>query len=74
MFYAVAMFRTELNFVFYLFISPHTVTVTSVVQRILFLLFYHLVLVMFLWSYYQTVFTDIGRVPSRVSTEKSHDT
>ncbi|XP_055626320.1 palmitoyltransferase ZDHHC15 isoform X2 [Toxorhynchites rutilus septentrionalis] len=40
-------------------------TVTSVVQRILFLLFYHLILTMFLWSYYQTVFTDIGRVPSR---------
>uniref|UniRef100_A0A182QXJ6 Palmitoyltransferase n=1 Tax=Anopheles farauti TaxID=69004 RepID=A0A182QXJ6_9DIPT len=40
-------------------------TVTSIVQRILFLLFYHAVLVMFLWSYYQTVFTDIGRVPSR---------
>ncbi|XP_049297088.1 palmitoyltransferase ZDHHC15-like isoform X1 [Anopheles funestus] len=40
-------------------------TVTNIVQRILFLLFYHAVLVMFLWSYYQTVFTDIGRVPSR---------
>ncbi|XP_062542788.1 palmitoyltransferase ZDHHC15 isoform X2 [Armigeres subalbatus] len=40
-------------------------TVTSIVQRILFLLFYHLILIMFLWSYYQTVFTDIGRVPSR---------
>ncbi|XP_049541976.1 palmitoyltransferase ZDHHC15 isoform X2 [Anopheles darlingi] len=40
-------------------------TVTSVGQRILFLLFYHIVLVMFLWSYYQTVFTEIGRVPAR---------
>ncbi|XP_058065453.1 palmitoyltransferase ZDHHC15 isoform X2 [Anopheles bellator] len=40
-------------------------TVTSTVQRILFLLFYHIVLVMFLWSYYKTVFTEIGRVPSR---------
>uniref|UniRef100_A0A182FLA1 Palmitoyltransferase n=1 Tax=Anopheles albimanus TaxID=7167 RepID=A0A182FLA1_ANOAL len=40
-------------------------TVSSVAQRIIFLLFYHIVLVMFLWSYYQTVFTEIGRVPSR---------
>ncbi|XP_058836911.1 palmitoyltransferase ZDHHC15 isoform X3 [Topomyia yanbarensis] len=40
-------------------------TVTSILQRILFLLFYHLILVMFLWSYYRTVFTDIGRVPPR---------
>ncbi|XP_058459152.1 palmitoyltransferase ZDHHC15 isoform X2 [Malaya genurostris] len=40
-------------------------TVTSVLQRILFLLFYHLILVMFLWSYYRTVFTEIGRVPAR---------
>ncbi|XP_021697678.1 palmitoyltransferase ZDHHC15 isoform X1 [Aedes aegypti] len=46
-------------------------TVTSVVQRILFLLFYHLILVMFLWSYYQTVFTDIGRVPSRFRVPRS---
>ncbi|XP_019533696.2 palmitoyltransferase ZDHHC15 isoform X2 [Aedes albopictus] len=46
-------------------------TVTSVVQRILFLLFYHLILIMFLWSYYQTVFTDIGRVPSRFRVPRS---
>ncbi|XP_065087942.1 palmitoyltransferase ZDHHC15 isoform X2 [Ochlerotatus camptorhynchus] len=46
-------------------------TVTSIVQRILFLLFYHLILIMFLWSYYQTVFTDIGRVPSRFRVPRS---
>ncbi|XP_058126004.1 palmitoyltransferase ZDHHC15 [Anopheles ziemanni] len=46
-------------------------TVTSVVQRILFLLFYHAILVMFLWSYYQTVFTEIGRVPSRFRIPRS---
>ncbi|XP_055536400.1 palmitoyltransferase ZDHHC15 isoform X2 [Wyeomyia smithii] len=46
-------------------------TVTSLLQRILFLLFYHLILIMFLWSYYQTVFTDIGRVPPRFRVPRS---
>ncbi|EDS43329.1 zinc finger protein [Culex quinquefasciatus] len=46
-------------------------TVTGVLQRILFLLFYHLILVMFLWSYYRTVFTDIGRVPARFRVPRS---
>lgn len=46
-------------------------TVEGALQRILFLLFYHLILVMFLWSYYRTVFTDIGRVPSRFRVPRS---
>ncbi|XP_055608310.1 palmitoyltransferase ZDHHC15 isoform X2 [Uranotaenia lowii] len=46
-------------------------TVSSILQRVLFLLFYHLLLIMFLWSYYQTVFTDIGRVPSTFRVPRS---
>ncbi|XP_030380528.1 palmitoyltransferase ZDHHC15B isoform X2 [Scaptodrosophila lebanonensis] len=33
------------------------------VTMAVFLLFYHLTLVLFLWSYWQTIFTSVGRVP-----------
>ncbi|KAL3289382.1 hypothetical protein HHI36_022813 [Cryptolaemus montrouzieri] len=40
-------------------------TVDSVVSVILYLIFYHLTLAMFLWAYWQTIFTEIGRVPQK---------
>ncbi|XP_060516105.1 palmitoyltransferase ZDHHC15B isoform X2 [Cylas formicarius] len=36
----------------------------NTLAQILFLIFYHMLFVMFCWSYIQTIFTDIGRVPS----------
>ncbi|XP_044765045.1 palmitoyltransferase ZDHHC2 [Coccinella septempunctata] len=40
-------------------------TVDSLMVKILYLIFYHISLAMFLWAYWQTVFTDIGRVPQK---------
>ncbi|CAH0562210.1 unnamed protein product [Brassicogethes aeneus] len=40
-------------------------TVEGPVKKILYLVFYHLFFFMFSWSYWQTIFTDIGRVPSK---------
>ncbi|CAK8684220.1 palmitoyltransferase ZDHHC20-B-like [Clavelina lepadiformis] len=34
-------------------------TVTSVPEKVLYLIFYHVVFLMFAWSYWQTIFTDI---------------
>lgn len=39
------------------------VTVESTIEKILYLVFYHLFFVMFCWCYAQTIFTNIGRVP-----------
>lgn len=38
-------------------------TIQSTVNCVLYLIVYHVCLFMFIWAYYQTVFTDIGRVP-----------
>lgn len=43
-----------------------SVSVQTVIEQIFFLLFYHIIFVMFVWAYWQTVFTNIGRVPSKV--------
>lgn len=43
------------------------VTVESTIGQILYLIFYHFFFFMFCWSYVQTIFTDIGRVPNNVS-------
>lgn len=43
------------------------VSVETLTETLLFLFFYHIVFMMFVWSYWQTVFTAIGRVPSKVS-------
>ncbi|CAH1103174.1 unnamed protein product [Psylliodes chrysocephalus] len=40
-------------------------TVEDVTKRTLYLIFYHLFFFMFCWSYFQTIFTDIGTVPSK---------
>lgn len=55
-----ALFLIPLHF-------PFSVSVQTVIEQIFFLLFYHIIFVMFVWSYWQTVFTGIGRVPSKVN-------
>ncbi|XP_022184414.1 palmitoyltransferase ZDHHC15B isoform X3 [Nilaparvata lugens] len=40
-------------------------TVTSPFERVYYLLCYHVFFVMFLWAYYQTIFTPIGSVPKK---------
>ncbi|XP_049817083.1 palmitoyltransferase ZDHHC15B isoform X2 [Aethina tumida] len=40
-------------------------TVDSTIKQILYLMFYHVSFFMFCWSYWQTIFTDIGRVPTK---------
>ncbi|XP_071444110.1 palmitoyltransferase ZDHHC15B isoform X2 [Hetaerina americana] len=40
-------------------------TVKNDVERALYLIGYHLIFAIFAWSYWQTIFTDIGRVPSQ---------
>ncbi|CAG9828332.1 unnamed protein product [Diabrotica balteata] len=40
-------------------------TVDDLAKRIFFLIFFHMFFFMFFWSYWQTIFTDIGRVPSK---------
>lgn len=48
------------------------VSVETVIEQVLFLIFYHIVFTMFIWSYWQTVFTTIGRVPTKVSAKFPH--
>lgn len=45
---------------------PAPVTVETAVEQVLFLIFYHIIFILFVWSYWQTVFTTFGRVPSKV--------
>uniref|UniRef100_A0A6P7GCK4 Palmitoyltransferase ZDHHC15B-like isoform X6 n=1 Tax=Diabrotica virgifera virgifera TaxID=50390 RepID=A0A6P7GCK4_DIAVI len=40
-------------------------TVDDLPRRIFYLIFFHMFFFMFFWSYWQTIFTDIGRVPSK---------
>ncbi|XP_037069822.1 palmitoyltransferase ZDHHC15B-like isoform X2 [Pollicipes pollicipes] len=40
-------------------------TVESYVEKTIYLIFYHVILVLFIWSYYQTVMTPISRVPKQ---------
>lgn len=41
-------------------------TVKSTPRKIVYLIFYHIFFVMLCWSYWQTIFTEIGRVPIKV--------
>ncbi len=44
-----------------------SVTVDSIIERIIYLTGFHLFLILFLFSYYQTIFTQLGRPPSNVN-------
>ncbi|XP_068991350.1 palmitoyltransferase ZDHHC15B isoform X3 [Neodiprion pinetum] len=39
--------------------------IESYVQKAFYLFFFHILFLLFLWSYWQTVFTDLGRVPDK---------
>ncbi|CAH1965213.1 unnamed protein product [Acanthoscelides obtectus] len=41
------------------------ITIQEVARTVIYLIFYHMFFFMFCWSYWQTIFTDIGRVPSK---------
>ncbi|XP_037087244.1 palmitoyltransferase ZDHHC20-B-like [Pollicipes pollicipes] len=41
------------------------VTVESYAEKVVYLMLYHILLLLFLWAYYQTVMTPIGRVPKQ---------
>ncbi|GAB0091748.1 Palmitoyltransferase [Sergentomyia squamirostris] len=40
-------------------------SITSVAEKVILLLLYHFFFTMFVWSYYQTIFTSIGTVPPK---------
>lgn len=46
------------------------VTVQSTIEKIIFLILYHVLFVMFVWSYFQTIFIEVGRVPDKVKKLK----
>uniref|UniRef100_A0A6A7FV22 Palmitoyltransferase n=2 Tax=Hirondellea gigas TaxID=1518452 RepID=A0A6A7FV22_9CRUS len=46
-------------------IQLNILTIESNIQKTLYLLVYHVILVLFVWSYWQTIFTDIGFVPKQ---------
>lgn len=68
-FFTLRTTETNPSFVLSLFSHSVIVSVQTLVEQIFFLLFYHIIFVMFVWSYWQTVFTAIGRVPSKVIGE-----
>lgn len=43
------------------------VAIDNTFERIVFLFFYHIICVLFFWSYWNTVFTPVGTVPTNVS-------
>lgn len=51
----------------YFFTITVLVTIKSVWKQILYLIIYHILFGMFLWSYWQTVFTKSDKVPDKVS-------
>lgn len=44
-----------------------SVTLENMVQKCIYLVLYHFLLVMFFWSYCQTIFTEVQTVPDKVS-------
>ncbi|XP_066999359.1 palmitoyltransferase ZDHHC20-B isoform X3 [Anabrus simplex] len=40
-------------------------TVTNKIEKVLYLIGYHILFAIFVWAYWQTIFTDIGRVPTQ---------
>ncbi|KAK3857635.1 hypothetical protein Pcinc_036126 [Petrolisthes cinctipes] len=46
-------------------IQLNILTVESIIEKCLCLVVYHVLLFLFLWAYWQTVFTDIGTVPKQ---------
>ncbi|XP_047736465.1 palmitoyltransferase ZDHHC20-B isoform X1 [Hyalella azteca] len=46
-------------------IQLNILTIESIVKKTLYLLVYHVLLILFAWSYWQTIFTEIGYVPKQ---------
>nr|CAD7258656.1 unnamed protein product [Timema shepardi] len=50
--------------------ATEAVTVSSNVERVSYLLGYHVLFMVFCWAYWQTIFTQIGRVPAQFKMPK----
>lgn len=48
-------------------LSFFPVTVETVTERVILIALFHVFFTMFLWAYFQTIFTQIGVVPKKVS-------
>lgn len=46
-------------------VQLNLLTVESIVEKCFYLIVYHVLLFMFMWAYWQTIFTDIGHVPKQ---------
>lgn len=66
------IFEQKFRFFSVLSFNIIAVTVETLTETVLFIIFYHVVFMMFVWSYWQTVFTAIGRVPSKVPYTHKH--
>lgn len=49
-----------------LLVFHFAVTVKTLTEQILFLLFFHILFIMFFWAYWQTVFTVVAIAPNKV--------
>lgn len=55
------------KFIYFLFSNcTFTVTVTNLIERIVYLSVFHFLLVLFVFAYYQTIFTELARPPAKV--------
>lgn len=51
----------------YTIMNSFTVTIESTVQQCIYLVLYHILLIMFAWSYWRTIFAEIKPIPETVS-------
>lgn len=66
----IRKFRKNKEFSIPLYCYPllfSIVAIDNTAEKVIFLLFYHIINTLFLWSYWKTIFTPAGTVPSTVS-------
>lgn len=65
--FSLGLYNAFHHILSYQYILIHLVTVESNFERAVYLLIFHLLLFMFLWSYYETIFRPVGRPPKMVN-------